>query len=190
MIYWVGYNCSSVVFLNLYAKSFSFLDVFQHDPNYVENEQKYQAVKNEILGSDADENGDSSDGDDEDDGSEEDEEESEEKSNIVSHLFSFSSWLNFSFRKCNCRRDRDEFDCASTNDLSYHSKQFRSQRMRAQNDEDATQTRTRNWVVPHDSRLLCPAANVREVFRTLGSGTSSVRKTSIDLKNVYFYFFL
>lgn len=57
--------------------------MFQHDPNYAENEEKYQAVKKEILGSDAE--GDSgSDGDDDgDESGSEEESEAEGKSNDV-----------------------------------------------------------------------------------------------------------
>lgn len=54
--------------------------MFQHDPNYEENEQKYQAVKTEILGSD--ESGDDSSGgsDGDEDESEGEDSEAEEKS--------------------------------------------------------------------------------------------------------------
>ncbi|KAF8177606.1 MIF4G-domain-containing protein [Pholiota molesta] len=44
------------------------LNIFKFDPNYLENEEKYKAIKNEILGEDSDEES----------GSEEEEEESDE----------------------------------------------------------------------------------------------------------------
>jgi pre-mRNA-splicing factor CWC22 len=50
------------------------LNVFKADPNFIENEEKYNAIKREILGDESgDEDG--SDGDDEDDDEEDDEDE-------------------------------------------------------------------------------------------------------------------
>ena len=31
------------------------LDIFKYDPNYLENEEKYKEIKNEILGDDSEE---------------------------------------------------------------------------------------------------------------------------------------
>lgn len=46
------------------------LDIFKFDPNYLENEEKYKAIKAEILGEDSDEETDSeeSESEDEDEG--------------------------------------------------------------------------------------------------------------------------
>ena len=59
---------------------FVHLDVFKFDPEYEENEEKYQAVKREILGEDRDE----AQGSDDDIGSDgsEDEDEEEETNGI------------------------------------------------------------------------------------------------------------
>jgi pre-mRNA-splicing factor CWC22 len=48
------------------------LDIFKFDPNYVENEKKWEQIKSEILGGDSDDGGD--DGDDGSDDESSDEE--------------------------------------------------------------------------------------------------------------------
>lgn len=48
----------------------SYADIFKFDPNYLENEEKYKAIKAEILGEDSDEES----GSEETDDSDEDEE--------------------------------------------------------------------------------------------------------------------
>jgi pre-mRNA-splicing factor CWC22 len=48
------------------------LDIFKFDPNYVENETKWEQIKSEILGGDSDDGGD--DGDDGSDDESSDEE--------------------------------------------------------------------------------------------------------------------
>uniref|UniRef100_A0A7N0U368 MI domain-containing protein n=1 Tax=Kalanchoe fedtschenkoi TaxID=63787 RepID=A0A7N0U368_KALFE len=62
------------------------LDIFKVDPNFVENEKRYETVKKSILGEDSDDEGSdgSEDDDDDDDGDDEDEsdEEDEEKMRI------------------------------------------------------------------------------------------------------------
>ncbi|KAJ3413652.1 pre-mRNA-splicing factor cwc22 [Chytridiales sp. JEL 0842] len=54
------------------------LNVFKEDPNFVENEEKYNVIKREILGDESDEE-DGTDGDDED----EEEDDSDEEANVV-----------------------------------------------------------------------------------------------------------
>lgn len=54
------------------------LNVFQHDPNYEENENKYEVIRKEILG-DADEDDHDEEDENEEDEGEEDEEEDEQK---------------------------------------------------------------------------------------------------------------
>ena len=50
-------------------------DVFQHDPEYQENEEKYRLIKEEILGEDADTGSSEGEGDSEEDSSEEESDE-------------------------------------------------------------------------------------------------------------------
>lgn len=54
------------------------LDLFKPDPNYLENEKRYEELKKNILGEESD-NEEGSDGDDDDDDDEDDDEESEEE---------------------------------------------------------------------------------------------------------------
>jgi pre-mRNA-splicing factor CWC22 len=48
-------------------------DVFQHDPEYEDNEQKYRMIKEEILGEDGEEGSSEGEGDSEEDSEDEDE---------------------------------------------------------------------------------------------------------------------
>ena len=41
-------------------------DIFKFDPNYIESEEKYKSIKNEILGDDSDEESGSEESSDED----------------------------------------------------------------------------------------------------------------------------
>ena len=50
------------------------IDVFKHDPDYEENEEKYQSVKREILGEECDEDDDNADDDESDESGSEEEE--------------------------------------------------------------------------------------------------------------------
>jgi len=65
---------------------FVHLDVFKFDPEYEENEEKYQAVKREILGEDGDE-AEGSDDDSGSDGSEDEDEDEEEETKGIKLLF-------------------------------------------------------------------------------------------------------
>ena len=69
-------------------------------------------------------------------------------------------------RRRNRWRDRDKFNCSSSNYLPYHPKQFRSQWMCPQNDEDANETWAGNWTVSHDFGLLYSTKDVWEILRT------------------------
>lgn len=60
----------SVVFQCIFASFNSTLDIFKFDPKYLENEEKYKAIKAEILGEDSDEES----GSDEESSDEDDEE--------------------------------------------------------------------------------------------------------------------
>jgi len=46
-------------------------DIFKFDPNYLENEEKYKAIKAEILGEDSEEEGSESESDQESEGEDE-----------------------------------------------------------------------------------------------------------------------
>lgn len=46
-------------------------DIFKFDPNYVKNEEKYKAIKAEILGENSDEESESESSEDEEEGDEE-----------------------------------------------------------------------------------------------------------------------
>jgi len=46
-------------------------DIFKFDPNYLENEEKYKAIKAEILGEDSSEEGSESESDEESEGEDE-----------------------------------------------------------------------------------------------------------------------
>ena len=58
----------SILLLKMQHLTFFFADIFKFDPNYLDNEEKYKEIKNEILGED----------EDEEDGSEEDSEDENE----------------------------------------------------------------------------------------------------------------
>ena len=60
--------------LNCLHFSFSFSDIFKPDPNFLENEKRYEELKKTILG-DESEDEEGSDASDDDDGEEEDEEQ-------------------------------------------------------------------------------------------------------------------
>lgn len=47
------------------------IDIFKFDPNYLENEEKYKAIKAEILGEDSEEEGSESESDQESEGEDE-----------------------------------------------------------------------------------------------------------------------
>ena len=76
--------------------SLSFADVFKHDPDYLANEEKYQAVRKEIVADDSDgsaaSDAEDSDGDGSDASDSEDEDQEKSKSNHV--LLSSTSLRN------------------------------------------------------------------------------------------------
>jgi len=56
----------SLSIFSFMAAHFGLTDIFKFDPNYLENEEKYKAIKNEILGEDSDEESGSEESSDED----------------------------------------------------------------------------------------------------------------------------
>ncbi|XP_074316038.1 uncharacterized protein LOC141652465 [Silene latifolia] len=58
------------------------IDVFKQDPNFVENERKYEEVKKSILGDESEDEEDADSGSDEEDDDDEDEEDDEEQMQI------------------------------------------------------------------------------------------------------------
>ena len=60
--------------LRLFTDVFTLVDIFKFDPNYLENEERYKAIKSEILGDDSSDEEGSVDESDEDEDEDEDEE--------------------------------------------------------------------------------------------------------------------
>lgn len=60
-------------------------DIFKPDPDFIENEKRYEEVKKTILGDDSEEEGSdaASDGEDDDDDDDEDDEEEDEQQMII-----------------------------------------------------------------------------------------------------------
>jgi pre-mRNA-splicing factor CWC22 len=75
-----------------------FVDVFKHDPDYEANEEKYQAVKTEIIGDNSGESDGSGEENDESDGDSASEEEAKGKNSIYFYLGRFNLYVfNFVF---------------------------------------------------------------------------------------------
>ena len=72
------YICGASLNLEI-VSYFLFADVFKPDPDFVENEKKYEALKKELLGEDESEDEDGSDASSDDNDEEEDESDEEDE---------------------------------------------------------------------------------------------------------------
>lgn len=88
---WCVWACSVVVLCVIFFWCV-FADVFRPDPNYLENEEAYKSIREEVLGEESDESGSEED--------EEESEESEEESEGGMHRICLVYWVVFRLELC------------------------------------------------------------------------------------------